>query len=88
MTSSPQKKTVTLIPGDGSAPDIAGKNLVNPVAIILSGVLMLEHLGENEAASRIRAAVSRVMEEGNSFTVDLGGTTTTTELTDRIIEHL
>ena len=72
----------------GSAPDIAGKNIANPLAVILSGVLMLDDLGETAAAARIRAAVGRVLEKGDSLTADLGGRTSTTELTDRIIDRL
>src|SRR5206468_6643291 len=56
----------------GSAPDIAGKNLANPVALIQSAVMMLEHLGELEAASRVHKAVLSVLAEGKKITRDLG----------------
>lgn len=72
----------------GSAPDLAGKNMANPVALILSSVMMLRHLKENERADRIEQAVYCVLKEGKSFTRDLGGTTSTTEITDAIIKAL
>jgi isocitrate dehydrogenase (NAD+) len=72
----------------GSAPDIAGRNLANPVALILSSVLMLKHLNEGEAAHRIESAVSKVLLEGKNITSDLGGSATTTEITDAIIAAL
>jgi isocitrate dehydrogenase (NAD+) len=65
----------------GSAPDIAGKNLANPTALLLSSVLMLEHLGESDAASRVRRAVGGVLGAGTVRTRDLGGSSTTTEFT-------
>ena len=55
----------------GSAPDIAGQNIANPTAVIMAGVMMLNHLGETEAASKIKAAVENVVEEGLSVTPDL-----------------
>jgi isocitrate dehydrogenase (NAD+) len=68
----------------GSAPDIAGKNLANPIALVLSGALMLEHLGETEAGQRVRAAVTAVLTEGRHLTRDLGGTAGTTQIADAI----
>ena len=68
----------------GSAPDIAGKNLANPIALIQSGVMMLEHLGELEAASRLHKAVLSVLAEGKKITRDLGGTAGTTEIAEAI----
>jgi isocitrate dehydrogenase (NAD+) len=58
-------------PTHGSAPKYAGKNKVNPTAAILSGAMMLEHIGEEEAAERIRAAVAKVIREGRRVTYDL-----------------
>ncbi|HEY8530791.1 MAG TPA: isocitrate/isopropylmalate family dehydrogenase, partial [Limnochorda sp.] len=58
-------------PTHGSAPKYAGLNKVNPVAIILSGVMMLRHLGETEAADRVERAVAKVIAEGKSVTYDL-----------------
>lgn len=72
----------------GSAPDIAGRNLANPVALILSAVMMLRHLGEADAAGRIERAVIDVLSEGRHLTRDLGGQATTTEITDAIIARL
>jgi isocitrate dehydrogenase (NAD+) len=68
----------------GSAPDIAGKNLANPIALILSGTLMLDHLGEHDAADRVRKAVRTVLTEGKKLTRDLGGTAGTTEIAEAI----
>lgn len=72
----------------GSAPDIAGKNVANPVAVILSAVLMLRHLGENSAAARIWSAVETVTGSGRCRTRDLGGNASTTEVTRAIIKAL
>ena len=68
----------------GSAPDIAGKNIANPTALLLSAAMMLDHLSEPEAASRIRGALSRVLREGRVRTRDLGGTATTSEFADAV----
>ncbi len=75
-------------PVHGSAPKYAGQNKVNPLAILLSGVMMLEHLGETEAAARIHRAVVAVLEEGTSLTYDLGGTAGTSEMADAIINKM
>ncbi|MBX7246265.1 MAG: isocitrate dehydrogenase (NAD(+)) [Candidatus Sumerlaeaceae bacterium] len=72
----------------GSAPDIAGKNLANPTAVLLSGVLMLRHLGETSHADRIEKATMEVLAEGKTITKDLGGTATTTQYADAIISRL
>jgi isocitrate dehydrogenase (NAD+) len=72
----------------GSAPDIAGRNLANPLALIRSGVLMLEHLGETEPAARIERAITRVVSEQRLLTRDLGGTCTTTELTEALVREI
>ncbi len=72
----------------GNAPDIAGKNIANPIALILSSVLLLEYIGENEAAERISTAVHNTVLKGEGLTPDLGGVGTTTEITDRIIKEL
>jgi isocitrate dehydrogenase (NAD+) len=72
----------------GSAPDIALKNLANPTALLLSALMMLDHIGEREAAARIRAALDQVLLEGAVRTRDLGGTATTTEFTDAICHRL
>lgn len=70
----------------GSAPDIAGKGLANPTALTLSAVLMLEHLGELEAATRVQNAVETVIREAIHLTPDLGGTSSTTEYANAIIK--
>jgi isocitrate dehydrogenase (NAD+) len=68
----------------GSAPDIADKNLANPTALLLSGLMMLDHIGERQRAERIRAALTRVLADGIVRTHDLGGHASTTEFTDAI----
>ncbi len=68
----------------GSAPDIAGKNLANPMALVFSGAMMLDHLGEQEAARRVREAVYAVLADGKKLTRDLGGTAGTTEIAEAI----
>jgi len=72
----------------GAAPDIAGLGIVNPTALVLSGALMLEHVGEADAAKRIRNAVTTVISQGRVLTPDLGGTAKTTAMTNVIIDHL
>jgi isocitrate dehydrogenase (NAD+) len=72
----------------GSAPDIADQNLANPTALLLSGLLMLEHIGERERADRIRGALARVLEAGTVRTRDLGGTASTTEFTDAVCREV
>jgi isocitrate dehydrogenase (NAD+) len=72
----------------GSAPDIAGKNLANPLALILSGALMLQHLGEHAAAKRIVDATTAVLAAGRVRTRDLGGTAGTTDVRDAIVAVL
>jgi isocitrate dehydrogenase (NAD+) len=68
----------------GSAPDIANKNLANPTALLLSALMMLDHIGEGAAGGRIRDALQRVLEAGEIRTPDLGGTATTTEFTEAV----
>ncbi|MDR1978062.1 MAG: isocitrate/isopropylmalate dehydrogenase family protein [Synergistaceae bacterium] len=72
----------------GSAPKYAGQNKVNPTAMILSGAMMLRHLGEAKAAEKIENAARKVIAEGRSVTYDLGGKASTSEMTDAIIERL
>ena len=72
----------------GSAPDIAGKNVANPSALILAGAMMLDHLGEVEAGDRVRAAVAQVIELDMVRTRDLGGTATTTEFGDAVVRRI
>jgi isocitrate dehydrogenase (NAD+) len=75
-------------PVHGSAPDIAGRGLANPVAIVLSAAMMLAHLSEFDAAERIRAAVVSVLAGGEVRTRDLGGTATTDEVGAAIAREL
>ncbi|HKX27170.1 MAG TPA: isocitrate/isopropylmalate dehydrogenase family protein [Blastocatellia bacterium] len=72
----------------GAAMDLAGQNRVNPAALILSGAMMLDHLGEVEAAQRIRDSVRTVIKDGRAITPDLGGSAKTTAMTNVIIDHL
>jgi isocitrate dehydrogenase (NAD+) len=72
----------------GSAPDIADKNLANPIALLLSALMMLEHIGENDASERIRAALARVLADGRIRTRDLGGQASTTEFTDAVCREI
>jgi isocitrate dehydrogenase (NAD+) len=72
----------------GSAPDIAGKGLANPVALIRSAAMMLDHVGQPVAARRIETAVRRALEAGEGLTRDLGGTGTTRTMTDAIIRQM
>jgi isocitrate dehydrogenase (NAD+) len=72
----------------GTAPDIAGKSLANPTALLMSSILMLDHLSERSAARRIEAALDKVYRNGKHHTRDLGGTTGTKEFTDAIIAAL
>ena len=72
----------------GTAPDIAGKGLANPTALLMSGIMMLDHLNERPAARRIEAALERVYREGKHSTRDLGGRATTQEFTDAVIAAL
>jgi isocitrate dehydrogenase (NAD+) len=69
----------------GTAPDIAGKNLANPLAAVLSGAMLLRHVGQGGAADRIERAVAQLLREGRVRTRDLGGRSTTTAVTDRLV---
>jgi isocitrate dehydrogenase (NAD+) len=72
----------------GSAPDIAGKSIANPTALLLSAVLMLRHIGENAIADRVMKALGEVLAAGQVRTRDLGGTASTIEFTDAICRRL
>ncbi len=74
----------------GSAPDIAGKKIANPSALILAAAMMLEHIGEKEAAARVEKAVASVIKEGKKVTKDLNPSTpvSTDEMADAIIKNL
>lgn len=75
-------------PVHGSAPDIAGKGLANPVACILSAIMMLEYLGEKEAASKLDKAVLEILSDGKTVTSDLGGNSSTLEMAEAIKERI
>ena len=72
----------------GSAPDIAGKGVANPVALLLGAVQMLEHIGKVEEARRLRAAIVATMQQRDHLTPDLGGTGTTMSFAEAIRNHL
>ncbi|MGA9775689.1 MAG: tartrate dehydrogenase [Candidatus Dormiibacterota bacterium] len=75
-------------PVHGSAPDIAGKGRANPIGAILTGALMLDHLGLGPAAARVRQAVAEVTAGGTVLTGDLGGTASTEEVADAVVGAL
>ena len=86
---NPEKKFPSMFePVHGSAPDIAGKGIANPVAAIWCASMMLEHFGETQAAEAIMEAVQDVLEEGKVVTPDLGGKATTEEVGDCICQKL
>ena len=72
----------------GSAPDIAGQGIANPTAILMSGILMLRHLGEHTAADQIQNAMLEVFADGKYLTKDLGGTAKTNEFARAIVEKM
>jgi len=72
----------------GSAPDIAGRNLANPTALLRSGLLMLRHIGEPEAAMKIRNALDMVYRDRDKLTKDVGGKSGTKEFADEIIKAM
>ena len=72
----------------GTAPDIAGRALANPTALMQSAVLMLAHLGERDAAARLQNAIERVYAEGLHLTGDVGGKASTGEFTDAVIRRI
>ncbi|MBI3210422.1 MAG: tartrate dehydrogenase [Candidatus Solibacter usitatus] len=75
-------------PVHGSAPDIVGRGIANPLASILSVSMMLEHLGQHEAGRNVEAAVRAVLSEGSVRTPDLGGTSSTSEVRDAVLAKL
>jgi isocitrate dehydrogenase (NAD+) len=72
----------------GSAPDIAGRGIANPAALLLGGVMMLHHLGMHEEAGRIQEAMEATIREGDTLTPDLGGTGSTSTFADAVIRRL
>src|SRR5437667_180085 len=85
---NPEKEYPSMFePVHGSAPDIAGKNIANPIAQIWTGAMMLDHLGHADAARAVVQAIERVVEEGKVLTRDLGGKASTVDV-GRAIESL
>jgi isocitrate/isopropylmalate dehydrogenase len=72
----------------GTAPDIAGKNVINPTATLLSGAMLLEHLGLADAARALERAIERVYAAGKSLTADQGGSASTTEFCSAVASQL
>ncbi|MEX2327924.1 MAG: isocitrate/isopropylmalate family dehydrogenase, partial [Pseudomonadales bacterium] len=72
----------------GTAPDIAGQNIINPTATLLSGAMMLEYLGLDDASDALRAAIRNVYSEGKVLTPDQGGDSTTTQFCHAVKQHL
>lgn len=72
----------------GSAPDIAGKDIANPLAAIRSAALMLRQLGYGDGATRIENAVDQVIREGRYLTPDLGGTSSTSEVVKEVVKRI
>ncbi|MEI6126127.1 MAG: isocitrate/isopropylmalate family dehydrogenase, partial [Pseudomonadota bacterium] len=82
------KDTAVFEPVHGSAPKRAGQNAANPTATMLSGVLMLRHIGEAKAADSIERALAGIIKEGRMTTYDLGGPATTSAFADAVIARL
>ena len=72
----------------GTAPDIAGKGVANPLAVLLSGCMMMDHMGQRDVARRVRDAVHAVLEAGTVRTRDLGGTAGTDEFSAAIVDAM
>jgi isocitrate dehydrogenase (NAD+) len=72
----------------GSAPKYAGMNKANPTALMLSGVLLLRHIGQQAAAERVEEAIWSVLAEGRTVTYDLGGTAGTSDFADAVVARL
>ena len=72
----------------GTAPDIAGKGVANPTALLMSSILMLNYMGEAYTADRVEQALWKVYREGKHLTRDLGGKASTNEFTDAIVAAL
>ena len=72
----------------GSAPDIAGKGVANPLALLLATAMMLDHVGRNDAAARLRTAIDQTLREDGVRTGDLGGSATTKDMTQAIVRRL
>ena len=86
---NPEKKYPSMFePIHGSAPKYAGRNIVNPIASIESARMLLDHIGEEQAAADVQQAVKKVLAAGKIRTKDMGGSHTTTAVSDAIIKEL
>ena len=86
---NPEKRFPSMFePVHGSAPDIAGKGLANPIATLWSAQMMLEFLGEPKAAAALMAAIERTCAQAKTLTPDLGGSATTAQVTDAVLNQL
>jgi tartrate dehydrogenase/decarboxylase/D-malate dehydrogenase len=84
---NPERTTPSMFePIHGSAPDIAGKGVANPIAAIWAGAMMLDHLGERKAHDSILSAIERVIGDERVKTPDLGGKATTAEMTKAVVQ--
>ena len=72
----------------GTAPDIAGKGIANPTAVMLAACQLLDHMGDGERAARVKAAIEQTLLERKTVTADVGGTATTDQFTDAVIARL
>jgi isocitrate dehydrogenase (NAD+) len=72
----------------GSAPDIAGKDMANPTALLQSAVLMLHHINEGATAERVQAGIEQVYREGKTLTRDVGGTSGTKAFSDAVLQAM
>jgi tartrate dehydrogenase/decarboxylase/D-malate dehydrogenase len=85
----PQRRAPSLFePVHGSAPDIAGRGIANPLAAILSAAMMLDHLGEAQAARSVEGSVKAVLEAGSVRTPDLGGSSSTEDVAAAVVAKL
>ena len=75
-------------PVHGSAPDIAGRGIANPIAMILSAAMLLRHLGQDDAGSAVEAAVAGVLNEGAVRTPDMGGRSSTEDVAEAVAARL
>ncbi|MPM19554.1 Isocitrate dehydrogenase [NADP] [bioreactor metagenome] len=82
------EETAIFEPVHGSAPDIAGMNIANPTAAILSGIMMLRHIGEDSAALKIENALKKTLKNKKLHTKDIGGNLSTTEFKDEVIKAM
>jgi tartrate dehydrogenase/decarboxylase/D-malate dehydrogenase len=86
---NPEKRFPSMFePVHGSAPDIAGQGIANPIGTIWAGAMMLDHLGHREAHNTIMQAIESVLRLGSCLTPDMGGSASTTALTDALIDQL